>query len=203
MEFKNVKARCLFCHAVVEANQEQMAGQWESPEDASPRWVFAEEGRGKGWLWYVASDHNSNQQEFYLCPTHNDPHYFHSAMKWAHSQLGRGQSVDLTEIDSAPQLSPDSVEKWDYSANSLLKRISNPNNTENQPLLPDNWQVHDPRIFGGGCLDISDAVVDIFDSCGGLLLDIFDLPNLPKPLELAEAMEKAAKGIRLLTDKRG
>ncbi len=199
MEYNIVEARCLFCEVTVRANQKSLAGQWESPEDMGPRWLLVKRRSGRHWLWYVYSDYHGNLQDFYLCPRHNDPHCFHAAMIWAETQLEEPANVDFTGRLAAPILCPESVEKWDRSANSLSKGVPDLSQSGNQPTFPNNWQVLDPRL--DGCLEIANDITDIFDDSCGLLLSFFKLPLLPQPLELAEAMKKAATRIECLTRK--
>lgn len=199
MEYGVVKVRCLFCESTVEGDQRLMAGRWDSPRDLVPRWKFDEGQPGKCWLWHGAGSPEVHQ-DFYLCPRHNDPDHFHSAEKWAWVQLQKGIYVDFTDLVTCPIL-PEPEEKWG-ARTSLPDEVPDISEADIQSKLPNSWQYQDPRLEG--CLDISYAIVDTWDmDWSPFILDQLELDSFPTPLELAEAMKKAAIRIELLTEKAG
>ncbi len=196
MQYENVKARCLFCEAIIEGHQADMAGWWESPDDLTPRWKSNGQPVRRS-LWYGAGS-PEKFQDFYLCSKHNDPHYYHAAMKWATEQLERGEYVNFTAPEpTLPTL--ELKERWEERRLSLPDKVPSTNEMANGEKLPNIWQLGDGRLEG--CLEVSWAITDIFDATrSSVLLDYLELPDFPKPLELAEAMKKASKNIELLTD---
>ena len=77
--------------------------------------------------------------------------------------------------------------------------MENVGELENQERLPNQWEPSDPRMKD--CLELSSEITDILDcSQSGLALDNQKCEGLRKPLDLAEAMKKAASEIELLTE---
>ena len=200
MDFRDVKAKCAFCQATVNGNQEKILGLWDSPDDLTPRWKLDKGRNERHWLWYaVSSDFDSGKyQDFYLCPQHNDPDHFHSVEDWAWGQFQKGIYVDFTELVTSPIL-PEPIEKWG-ARTPLLEQIPDIIEVNTQTKLPNSWQYQDPRLEG--CLPISYAIVDTWDmDWSPFIVDQLELDSFPSPLELAEAMKKAAIRIELLTEK--
>ncbi len=199
MQYRDVKAKCTFCQKIVEDNQEKMVGCWDSPNDLTPTWKLDKDKTGRHWLWSaVSSDFNSGKyQDFYLCPEHNHPDYFHSAKDWAWEQFNKGVYVDFTNLVACPIL-PEPTEKWG-ARTPLPNEIPDISEADTQTKLPNTWQYQDPRLEG--CLEISYAIVDMWDmDWSPFIVDQLELDSFPTPLELAEAMDKVAKRIKSLTE---
>ena len=182
----------------MDGNQRDMAGWWDSPYDLTPQWLCEEERLGRHWLWCQGGNSwEPLRQEFYLCPKHNDPDHYNTAVNWAWEQRDKGEVIDFTRLDlTLPIL--ELRERWEESRPFLPDSVPDINRIETSEKSPNAWQIKDPRLKG--CVEISWTITDIFDGCQSpVLLDYLELSDLPKPLELAEAMKKAARNIELLT----
>jgi hypothetical protein len=199
MKYREIGARCLFCQAIVEGNQEYLYGQWLTSKDLAPMRIVCEDRTGRNALMNGTGTLDSDYQDFYLCPEHNDPDHYHAAMDWAEEQFQKGVFIDFSDISTAPLLSPQ-VKKWDDSDPPLSEQVPEVSDEDAHLNLPNSWQSRDPRL--GGCLEISYALVDTWDAAiSPFLADRLKLDSFPKPLELAEAMKKAASAIECRTRK--
>lgn len=77
--------------------------------------------------------------------------------------------------------------------------MENGDELQEHERLSNQWRPSDPRMKD--CLELSSEITDILDcSQSGLALDNQKCEGLRKPLELAEALKKAARKIELLTE---
>ena len=97
-EHNHVRARCLYCEAAVEGNQESMKGCWNSFDDFEPVWQHSyRDDAVRNWLWYKSGKFDK-YQDFYLCPRHNTAEHFVFALAWAGKQLAVGKYIDFTKV---------------------------------------------------------------------------------------------------------
>ena len=99
MGYENVKAKCLFCNAIVEGNQRFMLGGGNLPGTSGRRPTWLNEKPEHQWVWNgLTSRHSGKEldQEFYLCPDHNDQAHISRAFKWTEEQLKSGKTLDFT-----------------------------------------------------------------------------------------------------------
>ena len=99
MGYQNVKAKCLFCNALVEGNQRFMVSGYNLPgaRGRCPDWLKAKPEHQ--WFWSgLTSRHKGKEiiQEFYLCPKHNDQPHISRAFEWTEAQLKSGKVLDFT-----------------------------------------------------------------------------------------------------------
>lgn len=195
MEYKDVKARCLFCEVTAVGNQRSMAGAWQASDELIP-WRLEEQSE-PGWLWHGVGSPD-NYQDFYLCPEHNDPDHYNAAMKWAGEKLEKDETVDFTNLQAIPIAPLDENVPMERRCFYLPGLVPDLDETQNCEKLPNSWQVGDPRLKG--CMELAWALDDIDKySHSPFLLDHLRLLDLQNPLEVAEAMKKATRNIELLT----
>ena len=73
-----VKAKCLFCDAKIEGEQDYMLNGVGLRMDGrcKPKWLIARPEFK--WAW-----NGLGNREFYLCPNHTDDEYYDKAFEWA------------------------------------------------------------------------------------------------------------------------
>ena len=114
MGYENVKAKCLFCNAIVVGNQRFMLRGSSLPgvRGRRPAWLKAKPEYQ--WAWNGLSIiHNGKRliQEFYLCPQHNDEVHYSRAFNWTQKQLKSGKVLDFTNPLTVLILPSKEVEK--------------------------------------------------------------------------------------------
>lgn len=76
-----VKAKCLFCEAVIEGERDYMLNGTGLRHDGRRRPKWLKERPEFRWAW-----NGMNAQIFYLCPNHADNKHYQEAFEWAKNQ---------------------------------------------------------------------------------------------------------------------